>query len=428
MKGFWTIFRLELTTLMRSRALPLLTLAGIAWLFAMPHVVTGDGTLDGARELYLRYGLGGVFALVLVSLLATATGTLARERAARRLQLTQVRPVRYFGIVSAKVLALTLAGAGVMGLACALSPLAFRLAPGDSGGEGLARPCNHVYKPLLPSLKEEARDMYETFMKDPETPPEAKKAPKAAVLRLLENRARDHYQTVGTNETAVWRFAPWTSDGRLPSMRFRFSNAYNMRDDVVGDMLGDGLCCAVSNVAQAVIVIPFQASTFGGEPNAFCFTNRGRHAVMLRPRRDVDLLVPADGFGWNLLRAWLEAVAVLMVVLAFGTFLSASLSRPVALFVALAALAVSEMGPSVIEQYPDELETKASDRIGLVLTRFVAEVTRPVAAIAPFERLANDECVEPGETVRVLALDGLAVPVALALLAALILPRKQEDA
>ena len=147
---------------------------------------------------------------------------------------------------------------------------------------------------------------------------------------------------------------------------------------------------------------------------------------MLRPRKDINLLVSADAFGRNLCRAYVALLAILAFIVSVGTFLSAGLGRPVALFVAFVTLIVSEMSPSVVEQYPDELETKTVDRIGLYITRFAAEVTRPVSAAAPLEALAQDECVEPATVVRLAAADFLLVPIFLSLLAALILPRKQD--
>ena len=147
---------------------------------------------------------------------------------------------------------------------------------------------------------------------------------------------------------------------------------------------------------------------------------------MLRPRKDINLLVPADAFGWNLIRAYVVLVAILAFVVSLGVFLSAGRGRPVAMFVAFVMLVVSEMSPSVVQQYPDELETKFVDRIGLYITRFAAEVTRPVSAAAPLEALAKDECVEPMAVLRFAVADLLAAPLLLSLLAALILPRKQD--
>ena len=62
MRAFLSIFRLELLALARSRSLLLLALAALGWMFAFPHLVTSDGTVEGARELYVHYALGGAFA------------------------------------------------------------------------------------------------------------------------------------------------------------------------------------------------------------------------------------------------------------------------------------------------------------------------------------------------------------------------------
>ena len=148
--------------------------------------------------------------------------------------------------------------------------------------------------------------------------------------------------------------------------------------------------------------------------------------MMLRPRKDINLLIPADAFWRNLLRAYVELVAILAFVVSAGLFLSAGLGRPVAMFVAFVTLIVSEMSPSVVAQYPDELETKLADRIGLHITRFAAEVTRPVSAAAPLEALAKDECVESEAALHLALADFIVVPLLLAFLSALILPRKQD--
>ena len=126
---------------------------------------------------------------------------------------------------------------------------------------------------------------------------------------------------------------------------------------------------------------------------------------MFRPRKDINLLVSADAFGWNLLRAYVVLLAILAFIVSVGMFLSAGLGRPVAMFVAFVTLIVSEMSPSVVAQYPDELETKIVDRIGLYITRFAAEATRPVSAAAPLEALAQDECVEPATVARLAVAD-----------------------
>lgn len=419
MRRFLEIFRLELTAFVRSKALAMLTVVSVAWMLVFPYVVKGDGTADGAREIYIRYSLGGVFALLTVALLASATGSLAKERAAKRLQLTLVRPVRYFTVALGKVAALVTVGAFVLAVAAAI--LACRT--------DLSARCSHVLSPTMPSPREEAKTMYASYMKDPDTPEAAKKAKPEVVLRLLEQKAVDRYDTIPTNATVTWTF-PASSLLALPSVRMRFTNQYEMRQDVRGVFRLGGLMGVVSNVTQAVLTVPLVASgtaDAGAEDTKLSFRNDGASSLMFRPRKDLNLLVPADAFGWNLVRAWVEMVAVLALIVSFGLFLSASLSRPVALFVAIVLLTVCEMSTSVLEQYPDSLETSPIDRIGLTLTRVAAEATHPISELSPLEALSRDECVEPGDVVRMAAFDGVAVPVLLALLSAVLIPRKQED-
>jgi len=416
MISFWRIFSLEFIALVRSRTLALLAVAAAGWMLVLPVVMKGDGTAEGARQMYVHYSLGGVFALLVVALLASATGSIAGERSAKRLQLTLVRPVRGAALVLAKGLAHVLVGALVLALASLM--LAFRV--------DLSVPCNHVLRPVLPAPRAEAEAMYDAFMQDPDTPDAVKHASRSTVLRLLETRAVDHYQTIVTNETSTWRFPLDEAAGALPlRVRMRFTNAFEMRQEVRGTFRLGGAFATVSNYTQAVTLVPLTGCAGGAAE--LTFDNCGTSPLMLRPRKDLELLVAADAFGWNLLRTYVELVSLLALAVAFGLFLSAGLGRPVALFVAIVTLAVSEMSPSIVEQYPDELETKTSDRLGLLIARSVSELTHPVAALSPLARLSSDECVEPRELGRVLAVDIVILPALLALVAAFLLPRKQDE-
>ena len=416
MKKFLSIVSLETKAIVRSGMLATLAAVSVAWMLVLPLVIKGDGTAQGARELYVRFSLGGVFVLLAVSLLASATGSIAAERRAKRLQLTLVRPVGRFSVALGKVLAHALAGSLVLLLSAAV--LVSKV--------DVSVRCNHVVSPVMPSPAEEAKTMYEHFMNDPSTPQEVKRAKKAVVMRLLTQRAIDNYQTVPTNETAQWSFIP--PKGNLVSVRMRFTNQFDMRQDLLGEFAFDGASTSVSNITQAVLKLPLPGAVIAGdgEKKKLEFRNLGKTAVMLRPRKDLNLLVAADGFLANLFRAWLELCAILTLLVSAGVFLSAGLGRPVALFVAISVLIAGEMSPSVIQQYPDELETKAVDRIGLMLTRLSAEATRPFSALSPLESLSKDECVEPKEVVEVLLANCIVIPAIFCLLSAFLMPRKQD--
>ncbi len=415
MSSFWRIFSLESTSLIRSGTFALLAATGVLWTVLSPLLLEGDGTAEGARELYVRYSIGGVFALLLVALVSSATGALARERAAKRLQLTMVRPVRYFTIAAAKIAAISCVGAVVLALSMALAILK----------TGTGNECNHVLRPLMPSPREEALAMYEHFMASDETPIQVKRTKKEIVLRLLENRARDNYQTIATNSTAQWTF-DLKEELDSPKVRFKFSTDFNQRQNVSGRVSIGRWSSSVSNITQTVVTVPLVYGE-GKDDAVMRFSNGADGFVMLRPRRDIALLVPADSFLMNLFRAYLELVAILTLVVSFGVFLGSCLSRPVALFTAIVVLIVSEISPSVVEQYPDQLETDKVDRIALSFTRFASAATRPVSSLSPLQSLSQDECVEVGEVVFVVAINMFLLPAAMALFSAFFVPRKQDE-
>ena len=85
MNSLWRIFWLELTSLVRSWTVLMLLAASLAWMFAMPRLVTGDGTVEGFRELFVSYGLGGVFTITMSETSPTAPRAGGRRpaRAAR---------------------------------------------------------------------------------------------------------------------------------------------------------------------------------------------------------------------------------------------------------------------------------------------------------------------------------------------------------
>ncbi len=415
MISFWRIFSLEIKALWRSKALILLAIASIGWLLVLPRFLRDDGTAAGARELYVRYGLGGAFILITLSLLAAATASLAKERVKKRLQLTMVRPVSAFAIVFAKMLAHVFAGAVIL-LTVILS-LCTKV--------DIARQANHVLRPILPSPKEEAEIMYKHYMEDNNTPKEIKEAPKSLIVRILTTRAFDRYESIPTNMLKTWKFPISELSAEMcPSVRLRFTNQLGMCDDVLGEFkLGD-YTGKLDNVTKAIITLPLHGK--GAISDTLSFMNLGSKSLMLRPRRDIELLIPAESFAVNLVFTYLELVMILFAAIGFGMMLSACLSRPVALFTAIVVLIVGEIAPSIVEEYPDELGASMVDRAGLYIARTSSALLRPVAGLKPITSLAADERVETREVVEAFIVNGVILPIILAFLGAFVLPRKEE--
>lgn len=418
MRAFLHVVSLELKSLVRSKALPILAVAVAALALAMPRLITGDGTADGAHQLYVRYALGSAFALAVVSLGSAAAGTLSGDRAAKRLQLTLVRPVRHFAVALGRMAALTVAGAVALAVAMAAVVLAV---------DG-SRRCWHVVRPAMESPREEAERAYAAYMADPNSPDIVRKSPKEEVVRILEQRALDRYDTVPPGATAEWKFPALPERGAdFAAVRLRFTNANEMRDDVVGEFALGEAKVATSNKTQSVMFAPLPA---GARPadGALRFSNLGRSSLMLRPRKDLCLVYgsSSDTFAANALTAYFEMVCMLAAVVAFGVFLGAGLGRSVAVFVLCAALLLSVVSPSAAESYHDELGKEGSGRFGYAVARLAAAATSPLESFSPMTALSDDERVEWGEVARAAALDLALLPLLLALASALVLPRKTQ--
>lgn len=418
MSSFWRIFSLEFLSFTRTRTLALLLTASVGWMLLVPVFLHGDGTADGLRELTIRYSLGGVFAILSISLLASATGSLARERVARRLQLTLVRPVRYTVIILAKILAHVSIAAMVLALACIV--LLCQL--------GASRPCAHVYKPVLPSLTTEAEGLYEQYLADESQAPQfrewLRKTPKKDVVRLLETKVADMPMMIPTNRVVTWNFDVPREIPESSRIRMRFSNQFNLRDFAVGKFELGECRGTVSNLTRSVMTTDLSA---GRSARELRFTNLGKHDLMLRPRRDLDVLLPADAFAMNLLRSFLAMLAILSLLTAFGICLSAALGRPVALFAAFAVMFISTISPDTLDSYGGEAEAPFLDRVGLSLARIVSDAVKPVASVDPLEKLADDDCVEWNSVGNALLKYAVVWPLGFAFLAGYILPRKRED-
>ena len=415
MISFWRIFWLEFTSLVRSRALAILTAASVGWTFVMPYIIRSDGTVEGARELYVRYALGGVLLLLVVALVSSATASIARERAEKRLQLTLVRPVSGFTVALGKISALTAAGGAVLALSMLI--LGIKI---DASGM-----CFHVLSPILVSPREEAEAEYRRFMEDPETPDALRKAKKSAVMQILEQRAIDRYEPVPTNAVASWRFP--MEAGAFPSdlaVRLRFTAAYDSRRDVSGVLRLGERTATVSDITRSVAVVPLSG---GAVSDVLEFRNSGPASLLLRPRQDIKLLLAADATWWNLLRAWLVAVSALALIVSAGVLLGSALGRSVALFVAVVALIVGEMSPAVVERYPDPLGAGGLDRIGLVIAELVSGTVRPVSSMMPTEALVHAECIEWRDVARSVLMNLAVAPLVLSLFALFILSRKKND-
>ena len=409
-------FLLAWRALLRGHVLTaLLALTALAHLL-LPAVVRSDGTADGGREVFLRAVPGSVYTVLCVALLACACGLVARARESHRLALSVVRPVSAGALMFGPLLALVAVAAVVLafnaGLTCA---------------HGGWTDCRHVYAPVLEPPETAAQRMLKDILANPDTPKEVRSAPRHRLLSILVGREVDRYESIPPGKSLAWELPAAAAD--VPTgvvARIRFSTQFNMRASLSGQVAFGPWSASVSNNTQSGLEIPLSRppDQGAGWDTKLKFRNTGKSTVMLRPRRDVEVLTPADSFGMNMLRATCEMLCVVTFLCAFGLFLSTALSRPVAVFTALVALVVTEMAPAVLEQYPETLDLPLSDRIGLWLSRGVAFATSAVSGPQPVSDLATGTCVEWSALGHAALVDAVVAPIVLLSLAAYLVRRR----
>ena len=409
-------FLLAWRALVRGHVLTaLMALTALAHLL-LPAIVRSDGTEAGGREVFLRAVPGSVYMVLCVALLACACGLVARARESHRLALAAVRPVSAGALLFGPLLALVAVAALVLafnaGLTCA---------------RGGWTDCRHVYAPELDPPEKAARQMLQEILVNTNTPQEVRSAPRHRLLSILIGREVDRYESIPPGRDMAWPFpdeAASVPEGVVA--RIRFSTQFNMRASLSGVVTLGPWSAVVSNNTQSVLEIPLSRppDQGAGWDAKLKFRNTGKSTVMLRPRRDVEVLTPADSFGMNMLRATCEMLCVVTFLCAFGLFLSTALSRPVAVFTALVALVVTEMAPAVLEQYPETLDLPLSDRIGLWLSRGVAFATSAVSGPQPVSDLATGTCVEWSALGHAALVDAVVAPLVLLSLAAYLVRRR----
>jgi len=124
MQPLLAIARLTWKSAFRFRLFPLLTALLLLAVVALPVFIQDDGTARGFTQLLITYTLTAITALLGLSTLWLACGTLARDIEECQVQLVAVKPVarwqiwlgKWLGIMSLNAVLLVLSGACVFGL------------------------------------------------------------------------------------------------------------------------------------------------------------------------------------------------------------------------------------------------------------------------------------------------------------------------
>lgn len=155
--------------------------------------------------------------------------------------------------------------------------------------------------------------------------------------------------------------------------------------------------------------------------------------LLIQPRQGIFLMVPECGSAFNFLRAFALFLPVLSLLAALGLTLGSLFSLPVAVFCA-AGLAVSVMSAGYSASDPDLLEEGPSgssimSRIPQALSKVTVDTldiaARSAMAPAPAAMLAESRFIPSDEIMASVLWNGCAIPLALMIVSAAVLERKE---
>ena len=417
MRAFFQIMKVELLGALRSKVIFFYALFSAAWIVFGPDVLKYDGSQDGAFLLSIRYLLGLVFGVSIVFFGALAVGSVSSDRAACRLQLALIKPVRHSIIALARIAAIVAVGSAVLALASLLVYLSV----------GRGRVCDHVYSPLMEDPKIGARRIFDDCMeKDRNFKERVAEIGSREVMKYLESYVLDTYETMDSGKSASWIFPDVENTGGALAVRIKLNDMFGRTDAVIGSFSFGGFSGPLENINKTLVRVPL-VKTGAGESSALIFENKSKNSVSLQPRRDLHVLVEADGFGWNIFRAWLMMTSILAIVVASGVFLGSALSRGVAVFALMALLFAMVISPATMEDYPDPIESNAIDRFGLMMTELCADLTFSLTKHNPISQLESSECVEWRDVFSA-SLSALIHSAAFSAIAGLAMSRKSDRA
>jgi hypothetical protein len=335
----------------------------LAAVVGLPILIKDDGTARGFTQILMTYTLSVITALLGLSTLWLACGTLARDIEECQMQVVAVKPVarwqiwlgKWLGIVSLNAALLALSGASVFAL---LQWRAARLPPDQ---QAILR--NEVLvargsaKPSSPDKEIEAET--ERLLAERRQQIEITKEELPLVRKQIQEHLRSEYQLVppGTLDTPGYHI--WEIDLGLARHFLRDKPLYLRAKFNAANRSSSGTFTGLWQVgvpetaqvwrSKPMSLAPDTFHEFEMQPNLFdengvitvIFFNPNNTALLFPLEDGIEVLYPAGGFALNFVRG-LGIIFCWMALLAtLGLTAASFLSFPVAAFVSMAVLVMS---------------------------------------------------------------------------------------
>jgi hypothetical protein len=336
-----------------------LVIAGLLILavVGLPLVIKDDGTARGFTQIILTYTLSAITALLGISTLWLACGTLARDIEECQIQVVATKPIarwqiwigKWFGIISLNAALLAISGTCVFGL---LQWRATKL-PADEQkvlrsevlvARGSAKEQNYDAQ-----IDEETERILQARLKS--NPVD--KVDLLEVRKQIREQVKADFQLVAPGEYRPWRidlgFAKNYLHDKPLQLRVKF-NAANKSSSgtfLAAWQIGDPNSTNIVQL-EPMSLAPDTFHEFQIPPNLFdgngvltiVFANANSTALLFPLEDGMEVLYPEGGFAMNFARGLGIIFCWMALLAALGLAAASFLSFPVATFFSLAMLTV----------------------------------------------------------------------------------------
>ncbi len=325
----------------------------------LPLVIKDDGSAQGFTQIILTYTLSAITALLGLSTLWLACGTLARDIEECQIQVVATKPVarwqiwlgKWLGIVSLNAVLLAISGGCVFAL---LQYRATTLRPAEQKilreqilvARGSAREASHAAEIETATdqiLKEKVKS---AAVESP--------ADRLELRNQIRESLRAESQVVLPSYVRTWKidlgFARHYLAGKPLQLRVKFNAAQKSGSGTFDALwrVGDPPKTRYWRNDEPMSLAPDTFHEFAIPPDLFDengvltiqFFNPNRTALLFAPDDGLEVLYPEGGFALNFARGLGIIFCWMALLAALGLAAASQLSFPVAAFFALAMMVV----------------------------------------------------------------------------------------
>lgn len=387
---------------------------------------------------FVFYSLSAVSAILAVAILSAGASAIAGETRSRTLSLARVKPVPMFRFLAGRWIGITATFAAI--LAASLAAVAILAGPGAPSA------CSRRTVPDMP----DARTVADAAVANAKASGVADSAELSRIRRDVMAKLPYATEAVSPGDRLKLAFPmPRPIDGDRPlELEIKFaSDSYSatplaatcsVRDASASAGTPPAATLRITNITSRLMTLPFPAEKLAG---ASVLSLEIAHSgtadempILVQPRQDVAILVPAGPQSANFVRAFLVIMPILALLAAAGLALGSLFSLPVAVFCAAglvvsvftADYSMSDPDALSFEDLPPPTPVQAVTRsVSAATVRTLSFVAKTATAPAPAASLAGAVLIPGSEIAASVLWNGALLPAALLLAASAVLKRKE---